>query len=91
MSAPCSSGRQRYGVASVASIASGTPAAWAIAPSDAMSAIVPAGLAMISVYSSFVRPGYTAASNAAGSSGGTNVVSIPSRRSVTSSSVYVPP
>ena len=36
---------------------------------------------------SFVRPGWTAAANAAGSSGATNVVSIPSRRSVTFSSV----
>jgi hypothetical protein len=38
-----------------------------------------------------VRPRCTAAANASGSSGGTNVVSMPSRRSVTLSSVYVPP
>jgi hypothetical protein len=34
-----------------------------------------------------VRPGSIAAANASGLSAGTNVVSIPSRRSVTSSSV----
>ena len=49
MSAPWSSGRQRYGEASVASMASGTPAAWATSPSASRSATVPAGLAMISV------------------------------------------
>jgi hypothetical protein len=38
-----------------------------------------------------VRPGWTAAAKAAGSSGATKVVSTPSRRNVTLSSVYVPP
>ncbi len=49
MSAPKSSGRHRYGVASVESTARGTPAACATFPSASRSATVPAGLATISV------------------------------------------
>ena len=49
MSAPCSSGRHRYGVASVESTTSGTPASCATSASASRSATVPAGLAMISV------------------------------------------
>jgi hypothetical protein len=49
MSAPKSSGRQRYGDASVESTTSGTPASWAIDASASRSATVPAGLATISV------------------------------------------
>ena len=91
MSAPWSSGRHRCGVASVESTTSGTPASWATADSAPRSATVPAGLATVSVNRSLVRPGWTAAAKAAGSSGATKVVSIPSRRSVTSSSTKVPP
>ena len=49
MSAPCSIGRQRYGVASVESMTSGRFSAWATSARAAMSATVPDGLATISV------------------------------------------
>ena len=55
-----------------------------------MSATTPDGLATTSVNSSLVR-GVMAAAKAAGSSAGTNVVSMPSRRRVTSNCVIVPP
>src|SRR5690606_316067 len=49
MSAPCSIGRTRYGVASVASTTSGTPAAGATSARPARSATSPDGLATTSV------------------------------------------
>ena len=44
MSAPCSSGRIRYGVEIVASTTRGTPASWATAASPSRSAISPEGV-----------------------------------------------
>ena len=90
MSAPCSIGRHRYGVANVASTISGTPAACATSASAAMSAISPDGLAIASANTTFVRS-VMAAATFSGSAPGTNVVSTPNRRSVTSSWVIVPP
>ena len=90
MSAPNSIGRQRNGVARVASTTKGTPWPWATAASPSRSAIAPDGLPMTSAYTARVR-GVSAAAKAATSSPSTNVVSMPSRRSVTSSSVRVPP
>ena len=90
MSAPCSIGRHRYGVASVASTASGTPAAWATSASAAMSAISPDGFEITSANTTFVRS-VIAAATCSGSAPGTNVVATPKRRSVTSSWVIVPP
>ena len=48
MSAPCSIGRQRYGVANVLSTISGTPPACAISASAARSATLPFGLPIVS-------------------------------------------
>ena len=55
-----------------------------------MSATSPPGFETTSANSSFVR-GVIAAANAPASLPGTNVVSTPNRRSVTSSWVIVPP
>ncbi len=90
MSAPCSIGRHRYGVASVASITSGSPAACATSASAAMSATSPDGFATTSANSSLVR-GVIAAAKSSARSPATNVVSTPKRRRVTSSWVIVPP
>ena len=90
MSAPCSMGRHRYGVARVASTISGSPAAWATSARPAMSATALEGLEITSANTSLVA-GVMAAAKAAGSRPGTNVVSTPNRRSVTSSWVIVPP
>src|SRR5665648_1082685 len=54
MSAPCSIGRHRYGVARVESITSGTPAAWATSARPAMSAISPEGFPITSAKTTLV-------------------------------------
>jgi hypothetical protein len=54
MSAPCSMGRTRYGVARVASTTKGIPAACATSARPARSAISPDGFAMTSAYSTLV-------------------------------------
>ena len=74
----------------VASTTSGTPASWATSAMPARSATAPDGLAITSVNTSLVA-GVIAAATSAGSRPGTNAVSTPKRRSVTSSCVIVPP
>jgi hypothetical protein len=54
MSAPHSNGRVRYGVATVESMISGMPAAWATSASPSMSAISPDGFATVSAKMSLV-------------------------------------
>ena len=54
MSAPHSIGRFRYGVATVESMISGIPAAWATSARPSRSAISPEGFAIVSAKISFV-------------------------------------
>ena len=82
MSAPHSSGRIRYGVATVLSTMSGTPASCATAATPSMSRTSCLGLEMVSAKKSLVL-GRTAARQDSRSSGSsTNVVSMPSFGSV---------
>ena len=74
----------------VASMISGRPRSWATSARAATSVTSPDGFATISANTQRVRS-VIAARNASGSSPGTNVVSTPKRRSVTSSWVTVPP
>ena len=67
MSAPCSIGRHRYGVAMVASMISGRPRSWATSASAATSVTSPEGFATISANTQRVRS-VIAARNASGSS-----------------------
>ena len=90
MSAPKSSGRQRYGVATVLSTTSGIPASRATEARPSRSATAPDGLATTSVWISFVL-GRSAAAKASASVEATNVVSTWNRASVPSSRVRVPP
>ena len=78
------------GVATVASIISGTPAACATSARPATSATSPEGFATLSAKTTFVRS-VIAAAYASGSLELTNVVSTPNRRRVTSSCVSDPP
>jgi hypothetical protein len=77
-------------VAIVASMISGTPWEWATSASAATSVISPEGFATISAKMQRVRS-VIAARKSSASSPGTNVVSTPKRRRVTSSWVIVPP
>src|SRR4030088_3030667 len=79
MSAPCSNGRHRCGVARVASTTRGIPCSRATVARADRSATIPEGLATTSVYRALVS-GRMAAAKAEGSSVATNVVSMPSRR-----------
>jgi hypothetical protein len=82
MSAPCSNGRMRYGVAIVLSTMSGTPAACAWSATLRMSRMLMRGLPIVSAKKSLVF-GRTARAHASGSSwSSTNVVSMPSFASV---------
>ena len=91
MSAPCSNGRIRYGVAIVLSTMSGTPASCATSATSAMSRMLIFGLPMVSAKNSFVF-GRTARRHSSASSWfSTNVVSMPSFASVYLKRLYVPP
>ena len=91
MSAPHSMGRTRYGVATVLSTISGTPASWAIPATVSTSRTSLRGLGIISPKNATVV-GRTASRHCWGSSGSaTNVVSTPSRGSVCLSRLYEPP
>src|SRR6478609_4564888 len=68
MSAPCSNGRHRYGVAMVLSTMSGTLALRAMAEMASMSTMMPPGLAIDSTKIALVR-GDRACSKVEGSSG----------------------
>src|SRR5436190_58774 len=54
MSAPCSIGRQRYGVANVESTMGGAPMPWAISATPAISRTLPPGFPIVSPYRTFV-------------------------------------
>ena len=58
MSAPHSIGRIRYGVATVLSTISGTPASWATAATPSMSRMSFFGLAMVSPKKALAWPGW---------------------------------
>ena len=91
MSAPCSNGRIRYGVAMVLSTTSGTPAACAMVATAVMSRTLIFGLPIVSAKNSFVF-GRTARRHSSGSSwSSTKVVSMPRRASVYLNRLYVPP
>ncbi len=78
MSAPCSNGRMRNGVAIVLSTMRGTPASWATSATERMSRTLILGLPIVSAKNSFVF-GRTAARHSSGSSWfSTKVVSMPS-------------
>jgi hypothetical protein len=64
MSAPCSIGRVSTGVATVESTPSSAPAPWAISAAAAMSVTLQVGLAGVSIHTSLVAPGLTAAARA---------------------------
>ena len=82
MSAPCSNGLMRYGVAIVLSTMSGMPAACATSATLRMSSTLIFGLPMVSAKKSFVF-GRTARRHSSGSSWfSTKVVSMPSFASV---------
>ena len=82
MSAPCSNGRIRYGVAIVLSTISGTPCSCATSATARMSRMLIFGLPMVSAKNSFVF-GRTARRHSSGSSwSSTKVVSMPSFASV---------
>ena len=68
MSAPCSIGRMRYGVAIVLSTTNGTPASWARSATAAMSSTSINGLLIVSAKKALVF-GRTAARQASRSSG----------------------
>ena len=90
MSAPCSNGRQRYGVAKVESTTNGRSWAWATSASAARSATAPDGFPMTSVYRNRVSSSIEAA-KASGASPSTKRASMPRRPSVVSNMVWVPP
>ena len=79
MSAPCSSGRQRYGVANVLSTMSGAPCPCATAATASRSSTLPPGLPIVSPKSAFVS-GRSAPRQASSESPSTNVTSKPSFR-----------
>ena len=82
MSAPHSRGRMRYGVATVLSMTSGTPASWATAATASMSRMSFFGLEIVSPKNSLVF-GCTAARQDSTSSGSsTKLTSMPSFGSV---------
>ena len=64
MSAPCSIGRVSTGVPTVESTASSAPARWAMSAAAAMSVTHQVGLAGVSIQTSLVAPGRTAAAMA---------------------------
>ncbi len=81
-SAPCSIGRMRYGVATVLSTNSGTPASWATSAIPAMSRTFWSGLEIVSPKKSLVS-GRTAARHSSRSAWSlTKVVVMPSLGSV---------
>ena len=90
MSAPHSIGRQRYGVANVLSTTSGSSCSCAIAATVSMSSTLPPGLPIVSAKNAFVF-GRTACRHASGSSGSTQVTSLPSLRSRCLNWFTVPP
>lgn len=84
-------GRSRYGVGTVLSTISGTPAPCAASATARASRTLPRGLPSVSAKNAFVV-GRTAASQAATESGSsTNDTSTPSRGSVCRNRLYVPP
>jgi hypothetical protein len=68
MSAPCSIGRSRYGVGTVLSTISGTPASCAASATERMSSTLPRGLPSVSAKNAFVF-GRTAERHSSTSSG----------------------
>ena len=91
MSAPCSNGRIRYGVAIVLSAISGRPFSCAMSAMPWMSSTFACGLPMVSAKNSFVL-GRTARRHSSRSSWfSMNVVSMPSFASVYLNRLNVPP
>ena len=90
MSAPCSIGRTRIGVATVLSTISGNPRAWATCASASMSQTLPAGFPTDSQKIARVVPSINGVMSAARSVGAKRAW-IPLRRSVWASSVCVVP
>ncbi len=90
MSAPCSIGRTRYGVAIVLSTISGTPASCAMSATPRMSRTFPRGLPMLSANSALVF-GRIAARQASRSSASTKDTSMPNFGSVCWNRLWVPP
>ena len=90
MSAPNSIGRQRYGVAKVLSIISGTPASWAILATFSISKTFKLGFPIVSAKIAFVFS-VIAERKFSGSFGSTNLTLIPYFGRVTANKLYVPP
>jgi hypothetical protein len=89
-SAPCSSGRQTTGGASVESMTSSAPRSCAMSASVPRSATIVVGLAIVSAYKILVV-GRMAARTASGFEMSTKSVSTPNRESTLRSRLYVPP
>ena len=90
MSAPTSFARCRYGVATVLSMTSGTPARWAMSDTVRTSSTCAIGFVIDSAKNARVS-GRTAAAHAAGSSWSTKVTSMPQSANVSCSRSIVPP
>lgn len=90
MSAPCSIGRNRAGVAKVLSIISGTPASCAMRATAATSSTSRPGLPSVSAKTSRVS-GRIAARKASRSRGGTKLVEMPKRGMVWAKRLCDPP
>ena len=82
MSAPSASGRVKIGVATVESTHSSAPAAWAMVATAAMSVRVQIGLLGVSIHTSPVSPGRTAARTASRSDVSTKVTEWPLGRPI---------
>ena len=82
MSAPCSIGRSRYGVGTVLSTISGTPASCATSATFRTSSTLPRGLPSVSANSSLVFGRIAARHSSASSGSSTKLTSIPSFGSV---------
>ena len=90
MSAPCSIGFKRMGVATVLSTISGTPCAWATAASASMSQMLPAGLPTLSQKTARVLSSISPAI-ASGASDSAKRTVMPWLGSTWANSVYVVP
>jgi len=90
ISAPCSIGRQQYGVANVLSTTSGTACSWAIAASRSKSGVTSEGFAIVSTWTNAVSPSIASA-YASYSSVSTSRVSIPRRSATLVRYAAVPP
>ena len=91
MSAPCSNGRQRMGVANVLSTMRGTPFEWARAEKRSKSKTASEGLAIVSPKKALVRSSKRARISSSLIVGSATLASIPIRFIVTRKRFVVPP